>query len=941
MNTHNSPFFNELQAVFKFSGDYLHLLDSQGRLILFSDSFASSLGYTREETEGMHLSQWDLDYEEGDFKEKILEFFHHPVLFESRHKRKDGSVFCVEIHATGIEIGGEYFMYASSRDITETKQNRADLAQKEQNYRELFEGVKEVKLVIDAETGMIINANESASRFYGYTVEELCSMPITDINILSKEEVHYEMSRAQKEQREHFHFRHRLAGGEVRDVEVHSGPITYNGRPCLYSIIHDITNRKKAERALELERSRLNALVESVPDLIWFKDTEGRYLYCNSRFENVLGLKHSDVVGKNDYELFPNAGDADFYVENDRIAMLSDTQHITEEYVTFAKDGHSEWLEKIKTAVKDDKGEIIGVLGIGRDITQRKAHEEEVQLLASIFSATHDGIMICDTDEMIIDVNPAFTEIVGYDKNDVIGKTPRILSSGRQSSEFYGEMWSTIYEKGFWKGELWNRNKYGEFYAVQTNISALYDSQGNITHFIGVFSDITSLKTHEERLEHLAHFDQLTLLPNRTLLADRLDVAVSRLKRKKSLLAVCFIDLDGFKPINDTFGHKAGDDVLVEIASRLKDEIRVDDTVARLGGDEFVILLNDLDNPHALDLILHRCLTRIKEPFAIGPHLVQVSASIGVAMTSSSDIEADKLLRQADQAMYRAKQMGRDQFHIFDAAQDAAVEEHHGYLNEIRKGLENGEFELYYQPKVNMVSGEVLGAEALIRWNHPEKGVLPPGTFFPFLKGHDELNVAIDQWVIEQALQQCRTWHENGHRLQISVNITGETLLYPRFITFLKKMLERYPDFRTDCLTFEVLETATLEDIQLASTILNECLQMGFQLSLDDFGTGQSSLTYLRHLPITNVKIDQSFVKDLLTDSEDMVLVESIIGLSKIFNKTFIAEGVESEEIGKKLIEMGCKCAQGYAIARPMTSTQFIEWTGAWTPYRSWQSEHP
>lgn len=926
---------DQLQTIIKYASDAVHILDRDGNLVLFSDTFAQSLGYTNEEAASLNIMQWDAEIPKNELMERIRSLMHGSMIFETHHRRKDGSIFNVEVNVTGVSVRGELYLYASARDITQRKAMENALQQSEENYRELFEGVKEIKLVIDPRNGNIISANDAASQFYGYTSAQLCTMKISDINTLSPKEIEAEMVSAQSENRTHFYFKHRLANGEIRDVEVHSGPVVYNGKKSLYSIIHDITDRMRAERELELERSRLNVLIESIPDLIWFKDPDGFYLHCNSRFENFFGAKQSEILGKTDYD-FVEKPLADFFRRNDLKAIEAGKPRINEEKVTFALDGHQEYLETIKTVVKDEKGTLIGVLGIGRDITLRKAHEEKMQLFANIYSSTHDGIIVCDANEKILDVNPAFTEIVGYSRSEVLGRTPRFLSSGRQSKKFYTQMWQQIKNEGFWKGEVWNRNKNGEFYAVQINISVIKNAESAISHYVGIFSDITSLKTHEEALDYMAHYDALTSLPNRTLLGDRLSMAISRAKRKRSLMAVCFIDLDGFKPINDLYGHKAGDNVLISIAQRLKDEVRGDDTVARIGGDEFVVLLNDLDSIHNLEDILNRFLESVKSPYIIAQNSVQVSASIGVALTSSGDIEADILLRRADQAMYLAKQMGRDQYHIFDVERDESIKEHHDMLKEMQKGLNNGEFELYYQPKVNMLSGEVFAAEGLIRWNHPEKGLLSPAIFLPALKGHP-LGITFDYWAINQAMGQCLQWYEQGCMIIVSVNITGETLLNPNFIQELRLLVSKFPDFKPEYLTFEVLETAMLEDITHAKSIFNQCLDMGFRLSLDDFGTGYSSLTYLRHFPIHNVKIDQSFVKDILTEDEDLSLVESIIGLSKVFHKAVIAEGVESEAIGCKLIEMGCFFAQGYAIARPMKRDAILPWIRQYQPFASWK----
>ncbi len=440
----------------------------------------------------------------------------------------------------------------------------------------------------------------------------------------------------------------------------------------------------------------------------------------------------------------------------------------------------------------------------------------------------------------------------------------------------------------------------------------------------------------EEQLEHIAHFDALTGLPNRVLLADRLHQAMSQALRRKQQLAVAFIDLDGFKEINDHFGHEAGDQLLVALAKRMKDGLREGDTLSRIGGDEFVAVITDLGVVEDCLPMLNRLLASAAEPVIFSGTKLQVSASLGVTFYPQLEaIDADQLQRQADQAMYQAKQSGKNRYHIFDAELDRSVRGHHETLERIRHALLAEEFRLYYQPKVNMHSGKFVGAEALIRWQHPDQGLLLPAVFLPVVEDH-ELAVDIDEWVIKTAILQMEAWQQEGHDIPISVNIGARLLQKSVFVQWLQSILEKHPLVKPGNLRLEVLETSALEDIAQVSQVIEACAQMGVLFALDDFGTGYSSLTYLKRLAVAELKIDQTFVRDMLEDPDDLAILEGVIGLAEAFHRDVIAEGVETIEHGRMLLQLGCELAQGYGIARPMPVDQLSVWAASWKAPESW-----
>jgi diguanylate cyclase (GGDEF)-like protein/PAS domain S-box-containing protein len=579
------------------------------------------------------------------------------------------------------------------------------------------------------------------------------------------------------------------------------------------------------------------------------------------------------------------------------------------------------------------------IVEANRELSERYAAqslvEDRLRLHTTAFDNSHEGITLTNAQGEILDVNPAFTRITGYERSEVIGHNPRVLKSGRHDQSFYTAMWKSILETGTWRGEIWNRSKFGDIYPELLSISAVHDAEGQLTNYVAVFSDISRLKEQEKQLVQMAYFDALTGLPNRSLLADRIVQASAQTRRNKTLMAVCYLDLDGFKPINDTWGHDIGDQLLIEVANRFKETLRAGDTVARLGGDEFVLLMLGLANVTECEQAVQRMLLAVSNPLLVAPQPVMLSASIGVAIFPLDDGDADTLLRHADQAMYRAKQSGKNRFNVFDPDQDRNTRSRYDRVARIQDALDYREIVLYYQPKVDMRAGRVAGAEALIRWQHPERGLLLPNEFLPLIEDHDVI-VRLGEWVIESALEQMEQWHGDGLNIPVSVNVSGRQLQSSGFVQRLSEALARHPTVAGQ-LELEVLETTALEDMVKVSRVIEECKALGVPFSLDDFGTGYSSLTYLKRLPVTTIKIDQSFVSEILSDPNNLVIVQGVIGLTSAFQRRVIAEGVETAEHGRLLMQLECDVAQGFGIARPMLGSEVAAWTNSWRPDPQWQ----
>jgi diguanylate cyclase (GGDEF)-like protein/PAS domain S-box-containing protein len=560
------------------------------------------------------------------------------------------------------------------------------------------------------------------------------------------------------------------------------------------------------------------------------------------------------------------------------------------------------------------------------DITQRKQAEDSLRLAASVFSTSQEGILISDADNRIIDINPAFTRLTGYRREEALGKDPGFLSAGRQDPAFYAEMWQSINTTGEWQGEIWNRRKSGEVYPELLSIVAVRDAQGELQHFVGAFSDISMIKKHEEDLDRIAHYDMLTSVPNRRLLGDRLEQAIAHTRRHGGNLAVCYLDLDGFKPINDQYGHEGGDRMLVEIARRLESMSRGEDTVSRLGGDEFVMLWNDIDSEADCVRALERILDKVAEPMLLENEPVSVSASIGVTLFPDDDVDADSLLRHADHAMYTAKQLGKNRYQIFDARLERQISAQAELLAMVARGLDRKQFELYYQPKIDFPARTVVGVEALLRWNDPVLGLVSPKEFLSLIE-NDTLAFRMGRWVMEEAVRQAKRWDKQGIKLPVSINIFPRHLKSRTFIDDLRNAIEtHWPQMPKHRLLMEIIETSDLEELAPIEEVIKECLSMGVSFSLDDFGTGYSSLVYLRQLSIEEIKIDQSFVRDMLEDPDDEAIVVGVISLGRAFGLRVVAEGVESNEQAQYLVDLGCTIVQGYGLGRPMPMYAFQKW---------------
>ncbi len=693
-----------------------------------------------------------------------------------------------------------------------------------------------------------------------------------------------------------------------------------------HGFIKEITDRKLLEQAIYEHDRDMNTILENSSVGIIF--VKGRIqIWANARMAELFGYSMLEIVGHSTRMYYPSSEAYEALGHNGYAAIQRGERYI-EEQPLLHKQGQLVWVRMSGKAVDSDNLDA-GSIWVFEDVTEQKRLETHLKLAASVFTHAKEGILITDAAGLIVDVNETFSKITGYSRAEALGQNPRILNSGRQPADFYAKLWHSLNEKGHWYGEVWNRRKQGDVYAEMLTISSVLDAAGVVQNYVALFSDITPLKEHQQALEHIAHYDALTNLPNRVLLADRLHQALVQSQRRRLSLAVVFLDLDGFKAVNDSHGHAAGDDLLIALAQNLQATLREGDTLARIGGDEFVAVLVDLEHPQDCEPILLRLLQAAATPIRVGALDLRVSASMGVTLSPQDGVEVDLLMRQADQAMYAAKQAGKNRYHLFDVTQDAAIRQLRDSLECMQRGLLQEQFELYYQAKVNMRTGIVVGAEALIRWNHPQRGLLQPGDFLPVIENHP-LSIQMGEWVIRTALAQMSRWQAAGLALPVSVNISSLQLQDEHFPERLRELLAACADVQPGQLELEVLETSAFEDLARIHSIISRCQSLGVHFALDDFGTGYSSLAYLKHLPVETLKIDRSFVHDMLEDLNDLAIVNGVIGLARAFGRQVVAEGVETLAHRDLLIAVGCDVAQGYGIAMPMVAARFPDWVDQW-----------
>ena len=681
----------------------------------------------------------------------------------------------------------------------------------------------------------------------------------------------------------------------------------------------DNTNLYDTEKLARENQERLLAVMNNSVSMMAVKDAAGRYQFANPKFERSFGFASGQVVGKTDFQLFPPAI-SDLFRTNELETMRLRKDIEREE--TLRINGEDRHFLVIRFPLFADDSAITGVCFQATDITDRKHAEEQLRLAARVFDRAAEGVVVTDIQMNILTVNDAFTSVTGYSRADAVGKTPRLLASGKHLQPFYAEMWEKINGQGWWQGEIWNRKKNGDLYLEWLSINTVKDQAGEVVNYVAMFSDITLIRESQHRVEFLATHDDLTGLPNRNLFNDRLRLALARASRSKEYVGLLFLDLDNFKNINDTLGHDIGDKLLKQAAGRLLECVRTEDTVARLGGDEFVVLIEAAER-HEAAMTAQRLIKAISMSYLLDEHECFVSASIGISMYPEDATDPNGLMRNADAAMYLAKDQGKNSFQFFTSALAELANQRMSIETGLRYALEQAELFLEYQPQLNLVSNTVVGVEALVRWRR-NGAIVSPAVFIPIAE-ESHLIVAVDEWVLGEACRQIVAWDQAGlPPVRVSVNISARHFRKSDMVTDLIRLITEH-GVAPQRLCIEITE-GVLMDIERAQRMLAEFVDFGLRISLDDFGTGFSSLSYLKRFPIHELKIDKSFVDGIASNADDLAIASTIIALARNLGMNVVAEGVEMHDQQVELSNLGCGHAQGYLYARPMPADQFTDW---------------
>jgi diguanylate cyclase (GGDEF)-like protein/PAS domain S-box-containing protein len=801
-----------------------------------------------------------------------------------------------------------------------------------ERFRGLFDAHPVPMWIVDAETYRFVAVNPAALAHYGYNELEFLRLTMRDLHADDDFERFAALlvrtpgaasARAPGEkprrQRPAGIWRHRTKDGSLVSADVSCHSLAYSGRQAIFMLANDVTDRINAETEARRSKQMLESLIDNVPQRIFWKDLDLRYLGCNSAFARDAGLEHNaQVIGMTDFEM-PWADAAEAMHSDDRAVILTGAQLSHREREISLK-GAVRSLIASKLPLLDGEGRTIGVLGSYHDVTDNKRAELALRLQSRALDACVNAVLITATTEkgnVIEYANPAFKRITGFDPTEIVGRDCRFLQRDDLDQEGLNAIRAGLSANREVRAVLRNYRKDGALFWNQLFIAPVPDATGKTTHHIGVINDVTDLIRYQEQLEYQANYDTLTRLPNRNLLRDRLQHAIDQARRRESTLAVVFVDLDGFKNVNDSLGHSVGDRLLAVVAERLARCARSSDTVARHGGDEFVIVLPDLTDETALIAWMERVQASISEPVWLDGTEMYVGCSMGASLFPQDGADAEAVMKKADLAMYRAKEMGRNTYQFYQPEMNTSVGARMNVERRLRRALRDEEFLLHYQPQVDLMSGKIVGMEALVRWMDPEHGLVSPAAFIPVAEECGLIG-PLSEWVLREACRQNKSWQEQGLPCaRVSVNLSARQFQQRNIAQLVTSVLAQ-TGLDPKYLELELTESAIMHNAEEAVVMLTELSALGISIAIDDFGTGYSSLSYLKRFPVHRLKIDRSFVADIGTSGEDETITSAIIALAHSLHLQVIAEGVETATQLDFLLTRKCDEMQGFFFSPPV-----------------------
>ena len=682
--------------------------------------------------------------------------------------------------------------------------------------------------------------------------------------------------------------------------------------------------QRRVQARIRRNEERLAQALDAAQEGMWDWDLNSQQVFFSSRYCEILGYTIENF-GRDQQAWRERLHPDDREQATQRVAeMLKAPEPYYENIFRMRhRDGSYRWLHSRGQVLFDEQGRPKRFIGTSSDITQRRADENSLRQAAAVFDSTQEGVLVTDHRHQIVHVNPAFSRITGYSAAEVLGQRPSLFKSGRHDAGFYQTLWHALEKRGAWSGEIWNRRKNGEVFPMWQSIRCVYDENGKLGQYVAVFSDISAIKNSQHELDYLAHHDPLTALPNRLLLGERLEQALQRARREKLHGALLLFDLDNFKIVNESLGHNTGDQLLKLISERLTERLPQHLTLARLGGDEFGLLSDKCASAKQASQLAQRLLDILTEPFTINDQPLFASASIGISLFPEDGDSVEQLMRNADSALFRAKNSGRRTFAFYSQDMTALAQQRVRLETELRLALEQGQLRVHYQPIHRLACGTLFGAEALVRWEHPQRGLVSPGEFIPIAEESDLIG-AIDAWVLEQACAQMCRWQAEGLQLKfIAVNVSSRLFSYGELDVQVERVL-RETGLAPAQLELEVTESAVMDNPERAEELLAQLHRLGVRLAIDDFGTGYSSMTRLKHLPVNKLKLDQSFVRGLPHDGADAAIARAVVTLGQSLGLHVLAEGIETEEQAAHLRNLGCDYGQGYWFGRPQPAEQWL-----------------